>query len=177
MYYADIYEYNPQKIYNIGDMVIYTKNYYICQTTPEGKDYVTGEWDYQYWELYVDTVYKSYSKYNLKKFLEYRKPYDYKNISRYSKTLRIVDDDTGTVYHETINKYILKESTDDKYITVEDTEKDRLDIIANKMYGNPTLWWVIAIANNMVDSFNVPSGTVLRVPPINNLYKDGNMLS
>jgi phage tail protein X len=40
---------------------------------------------------------------------------------------------------------------------------DRLDTIAYNTYGDVTLWWVIALANNMTDML-VPAGIQLRIP-------------
>ena len=51
MYYAEVFEYNKQRIYYVGDMVIYKKVYCICLSTPKGVNYVTGDWDYQYWGI------------------------------------------------------------------------------------------------------------------------------
>lgn len=42
---------------------------------------------------------------------------------------------------------------------------DRLDTLAYQYYGDQSLWWIIATANNIHDSpFAVPDGTILRVP-------------
>ncbi len=42
---------------------------------------------------------------------------------------------------------------------------DRLDTLAYQYYGDQSLWWVIATANNIHDApFAVPDGTILRVP-------------
>lgn len=42
----------------------------------------------------------------------------------------------------------------------------RLDNIANTVYGDATLWWVIADANSTRDGHfdNLPAGTILRIP-------------
>ena len=51
----------------------------------------------------------------------------------------------------------------DLYIISEVT--DRLDLLANKYYGDRSLWWVIAVANNINDaSFYVKEGLQLRIP-------------
>lgn len=176
MYYAEVYEYNPNKIYYIGDMTIYKNSYFVCQSTIKDKNYVTGEWDYKYWSVYTDSVFKSLSKSNSNKYLKYKKPYDYKNISRYKNTRLIQDENSGISYHETVFNYVIKESTNDKYITVTIKNANRLDIIAQENYSNAELWWVIAMANNIIDAFTeVPIGTVLRIPPISNIYKKGNV--
>jgi LysM repeat protein len=42
---------------------------------------------------------------------------------------------------------------------------DRLDTLAYQYYGDQSLWWIIATANNIHDpSFSVEDGTILRVP-------------
>ena len=55
----------------------------------------------------------------------------------------------------------LKDS--DLYIVTE--LGDRLDTLAYQYYGDQSLWWIIATANNIHDApFAVPDGTILRVP-------------
>lgn len=42
---------------------------------------------------------------------------------------------------------------------------DRADLLAFRSYGDERLWWLIADANpEVVDWFDVPVGTVLRIP-------------
>jgi nucleoid-associated protein YgaU len=42
---------------------------------------------------------------------------------------------------------------------------DRLDSLANQFYGDSSLWWIIATANNIHDAgFAVEDGTPLRIP-------------
>lgn len=62
---------------------------------------------------------------------------------------------------------------DDIYIITQET--DRLDLLASQFYGDSTLWWIIANANNL-NSVNIglTAGTQLRIPKnkfdiINNL--------
>ena len=43
------------------------------------------------------------------------------------------------------------------------TEGDRLDSLAFQFYGDPSLWWYIAKANNLT-SMNVTAGTSMRIP-------------
>ena len=56
-------------------------------------------------------------------------------------------------------------------------EEDRLDIISTSFYGTPKYWWVIAMANNIIDPFTLEIGTNLRIPPIISLYNKGGVLS
>lgn len=51
----------------------------------------------------------------------------------------------------------------DIYISTEDG--DRLDTLAYNYYGNPNLWWVIAVANNIHDApLSLEPGLILRLP-------------
>ncbi len=51
----------------------------------------------------------------------------------------------------------------DLYIITE--QGDRLDILANTYYKNPSMWWIIATANNINDAnFYIEPGIQLRIP-------------
>ena len=78
---------------------------------------------------------------------------------------------------ESINQDTVSESNSDLYITVDNTNSNRLDTISYIYYGYSTYWWVIALANNIIDPFKVPYGTVLRIPPLSSLYENGGVLS
>ena len=56
-------------------------------------------------------------------------------------------------------------------------EENRLDIISMSIYGTPRYWWVIALANDIIDPFDVPVGTELRIPLIETLFNKGGILS
>jgi hypothetical protein len=56
----------------------------------------------------------------------------------------------------------------DTYIRT--TTIERLDILANKFYGDITLWWVIASANGLgKGSLYVPADSVIRIPDANSI--------
>ena len=69
-------------------------------------------------------------------------------------------------------------SFNDTYVYT--TIGDRFDILAQTYYGNPSLWWVISIANPQLkqNSYYPPIGTQLRIPSnigqITSLYNDLN---
>ena len=42
--------------------------------------------------------------------------------------------------------------------------EERLDVIAGEMYGDATLWWIIAAASGIGWGMQVPPGTVLDIP-------------
>ena len=52
---------------------------------------------------------------------------------------------------------------DDIYVATQ--TGDRLDGIAYQFYGDASLWWIIATANNIHDApLGLTEGTVLRIP-------------
>lgn len=53
------------------------------------------------------------------------------------------------------------------YRDYEWTVGDRLDVLANKMYQNSKMWWVIMEHNPEIsDPTNIPPGTILRIPNV-----------
>ena len=47
------------------------------------------------------------------------------------------------------------------------TQGERLDVIANKYYRRPDLWWIILDANPQInDPLSIKPGTVLRIPNV-----------
>lgn len=82
--------------------------------------------------------------------------------SRYTKYKQKKLDDGRRVI--TTKKYpSIPKSNSDIYIVTQ--TGDRLDTLANQFYGDSSLWWIIATANNLHDvGFGVADGTILRVP-------------
>ena len=99
------------------------------------------------------------------------------------QTIPIIKNDTGIpsesgnsmyspTYYPTIDAKV-----DDNYIIAGST--DRLDLIAYDFYGDSTLWWVIAMINDLEgDSMYPPPGMYLRIPQnvssILNAYEKAN---
>jgi phage tail protein X len=82
--------------------------------------------------------------------------------SRYNKNSIKKLPDGRRVYRTKIYKNIPKS---DKDIYIVTQTGDRLDTLAYDFYGDSSLWWIIATANNIHDAtFAVPDGTTLRVP-------------
>jgi nucleoid-associated protein YgaU len=82
--------------------------------------------------------------------------------SRYKNNLNKKLKDGRTVYRTKIYPNIPKS---DKDIYIVTQGGDRLDTLANEFYGDSSLWWIIATANNIHDAtFALPDGTTLRVP-------------
>jgi|TARA_B100000925_G_C22008552_1_gene474900 hypothetical protein len=70
--------------------------------------------------------------------------------------------DGRRVYRTKIYPNIPKKDSD---IYVATQTGDRLDTLAYQFYGDSTLWWIIATANNLHDApISVPDGTILRIP-------------
>lgn len=109
--------------------------------------------------------------------VEYLDPRLYKNASRYKNLRRIQDDTTKKIYHENWIQKIIETSENDSYYTVTKAEEGRLDIISNMYYNTPKYWWVVALANYIIDPFDIPVGTYLRIPPLISLYNNGGVLS
>ena len=62
-----------------------------------------------------------------------------------------------------------------EYIIVQDYQENRLDIISYEMYGDSTYWWLIAMANKMIDPFIVIKGSALKIPPISSFVIGGSI--
>ena len=68
----------------------------------------------------------------------------------------------GKVYVSNVLPYITPIDNDILIIT---EAEDRLDLLANHYYGDPSKWWIIAVTNNMLDiDFKLEPGTQLRIP-------------
>ena len=107
--------------------------------------------------------------------IQYSKPRKYDHVSRYGKYRQLLED--TDVYLETFNSSKIDKSEDDRFHTVAMEQENRLDIIANIYYKDPSLYWVIALANNLIDPFVVNSGSILRIPSMASLYKFGGVLN
>lgn len=98
--------------------------------------------------------------------------------SRYQNNRIIYNSDFDADYFEiNDNRHIDTTNDNTRYHLVEQTERNRLDIIANIYYGDPTLYWVIAMANNMIDPFIVEPNTILKIPNRESFYDRGSPLA
>ena len=80
-------------------------------------------------------------------------------MARYDNTRKQRTKGKG-YYTTTIYKKVEEKNSDSYFIA---QEGDRCDNLANRFYGNPTLWWFIAKVNNLTTN-NIPAGTSLRIP-------------
>ena len=83
-------------------------------------------------------------------------------ISRYQNNETKNTSDGRTVYKPVIYPNIELRDTD---IYVATELGDRLDTLAHQFYGDSSLWWIIASANNIHDApLSLVEGTILRIP-------------
>lgn len=83
-------------------------------------------------------------------------------MERY-RNIDIKKTEKGKRYYKTIRYPEIPKSIDDVYIVGQ--AGDRIDLLADKYYGDVTLWWIIARANNIgKGDFVVPLGKQLRIP-------------
>jgi len=83
--------------------------------------------------------------------------------NRYFYTSTKKDPDTGKRYMESTIYPKVSASDTDLYIITDET--DRLDLLAQKYYGDTGMWWIIAVTNNINDaSIYIEPGTQLRIP-------------
>jgi len=103
--------------------------------------------------------------------------------SRY-QTISIKKSETGITSTSGKDMYVptyypnIEAKENDNYIVVGAT--DRLDVIAYDFYGDSTLWWAVAMANNLEgDSMFPPIGMYLRIPSnssdLLSQYKNANL--
>ena len=84
--------------------------------------------------------------------------------------------DGKRVYKTAVYPVIISQDSD---IQVVSNSEDYLDSLALKYYGDPTLYWVIALANNLGKGrLSVPSGLTLRIPiDISQILADYNHIN
>jgi len=84
--------------------------------------------------------------------------------SRYKHT-NIYEGPDDSFYYGVWKVPTIEENPLDTFYTVKFSETRRLDKIADLHYGNINLWWIIALANNILDPFSeLTVGDIIRVP-------------
>lgn len=83
--------------------------------------------------------------------------------SRYSRgTVVRLPDSSGT-YNLSVLRTVPPVTTGFSLYTWQ--SGDRPDLVANRVFGNPLLWWAIFDANpEIINPLNVPPGTIIRMP-------------
>ena len=88
---------------------------------------------------------------------------NYLYLDRYEYTTKLnFTNDFPDVY-SIFRKVVFREESIEQYYRVTEEDMNRLDIISERFYGTPAYWWVIAMANNIVDPFYLPIDTTLKI--------------
>jgi hypothetical protein len=82
-----------------------------------------------------------------------RYPLSSRRGGRYFGTSR-----AGRIVRSMIKRGVLQHKT------VALQESERLDIVAQRVYGDSSMWWIIAAASNIGWGLQVPAGTYLIIP-------------
>ena len=84
-------------------------------------------------------------------------------MDRYQNT-NIFVTPKGKRYYGTIKYPTIPLSIDDIYVYT--TQGDRFDVLAQQYYQDPSLWWVISLANSALpqNSYYIPEGQQIRIP-------------
>lgn len=78
-----------------------------------------------------------------------------------------------TVVFGLMQPAVVPDDTDELWV-VPSAGVPRLDLLANDFYGTPSLWWVLASVNNILDPLvSVTEGTGIRVPTKERLSAEG----
>lgn len=87
-------------------------------------------------------------------------------IAKYSR-LSVADlyRTEGVTYWDIIDMPAIPVQEDDEVYVVKKGVSERIDRIATRFYGNPRLWWVIAVANDIeIHPTDLNEGDTLRIP-------------
>jgi len=96
-------------------------------------------------------------------------------MKRY-ETTPIKTDKSGIRVYSTTYYPDIPLDDSDEFISVIDG--DRVDLVANRYYGDVSLWWVIAKANGIKGRAALTPGDVLRIPGnINRIIENFNDLN
>lgn len=83
--------------------------------------------------------------------------------SRYQYSTKLTNKYTKKKYLGSVLYPKIKPNDNDMYIISQ--QGDRLDILASKYYNESSLWWIIAVANNLNNaSLSIEPGIQMRIP-------------
>jgi hypothetical protein len=83
--------------------------------------------------------------------------------NRYQYSTTLTNKYTKKKYLGSVIYPKIKPNDNDMYVISQ--QSDRLDILASKYYNDQSLWWIIAVANNLNDaSLSIEPGTQMRIP-------------
>ena len=108
-------------------------------------------------------------------------PGPYTDVTKIDRPSREASNRYNFNYHLTdgTNRYIafykrraVSESSDDVFYQTTSGDDGKLDNISYKFYRTPLLWWVIALANGIMNPLLIPVGTRLRIPSLATVHKE-----
>lgn len=83
--------------------------------------------------------------------------------SRYQYSTKLTNKYTKKKYLGSVLYPKIKPNDNDMYIISQ--QGDRMDILASKYYNDSSLWWIIAVANNLNNaSLSIEPGIQMRIP-------------
>ena len=82
--------------------------------------------------------------------------------NRYNNTQKYKNKENKKLTYKTTLYNKIPESNGDLYFIAQ--HGDRFDNLAQRFYGDSSLWWFLARTNHL-KSMNIPAGTKLRIPP------------
>jgi len=88
--------------------------------------------------------------------------------SRYENITILKSSETRKQNFSTMIYPVVEQLLNDIYIITD--QSDRLDLLANKYYNDSTLYWIISLANNILDgNLFIQPGTQLCIPNRNRI--------
>lgn len=92
-------------------------------------------------------------------------------FSRYERTafLGFGAQYASSITHTVVQKAVKNGTLSVQTITLH--EHERLDHLAGKYYGNSRYWWIIAAASDIGWGLQVPPGTVINIPDLNEVAR------
>jgi hypothetical protein len=109
---------------------------------------------------------------------QYTVPYSMTARSRYKHIdeLKLVDNKIIKATMGPIDMSIYPYNGLQKYI-VTATDENRIDIVAYKIYGDSSLYWILCYFNRIADPLKLPIGTSLHYPDLASVMQYPNPLS
>lgn len=94
-------------------------------------------------------------------------------LSRYDASKYIIKNETALSVPTVIASIRSKISAGTlSYTQIVTTGAERLDTMAGRYYGDGSMWWALATASNIGWGLQVPAGTVINIPDINQLIAE-----
>lgn len=109
---------------------------------------------------------------------QYVVPYSASSLDRYKHIDELLLTD-GKVIKATLGPIdlgIIPYSNFSIYV-VPEYEANRIDLVATRLYGSASLYWILCYANNILDPLKLEAGTILFFPDIDSLKQFPNPLS